>query len=273
MPDTPVTHQLDQDLAVRPLGEGRYAGALTDRWSVGGGVNGGFELALLGNAIRAHLPTKPDPLAVSAHFLSAGTDGPAEVSVEVRREGGRTATVAADLVQDGRTRLTALATYADLGSFGEGPTRSFGTEPELPPVEECLSTNDVSEDVLAFVPMLRSCEMRMAADMTGWLEGRSSGRGRFAAYYRLRDGREPDTLSLLQVVDALPPVTFDLDLPGWAPTVELTAYVRAKPAPGWLKVQHLTRHLEGGMFEEDCEVWDSTGRLVAQSRQLALTPK
>ena len=34
-----------------------------------------------------------------------------------------------------------------------------------------------------------------------------------------------------------------------------------------------TRNVAGGYFEEDCEVWDSTGRLVAQSRQLAGMPR
>jgi hypothetical protein len=68
-------------------------------------------------------------------------------------------------------------------------------------------------------------------------------------------------------------VTFDLGRMGWAPTMELTAHVRAVPAPGWLVVRHETRNLAGGMFEEDCEVWDSAGRLVAQSRQLARVPR
>jgi hypothetical protein len=108
---------------------------------------------------------------------------------------------------------------------------------------------------------------------TGWAVGRPSGAGMLQAWFRLKEGREPDPLSLLTVVDALPPVTFDLGMPGWAPTLELTAHVRAVPAPGWLKVRHATRNLAGGMFEEDCEVWDSAGRLVAQSRQLARAPR
>jgi hypothetical protein len=89
----------------------------------------------------------------------------------------------------------------------------------------------------------------------------------------MADGREPDPLSLLLAVDALPPVTFDLGLYGWTPTLELTAHVRARPAPGWLRVTHSTRNHAGGMLEEDAEVWDSAGRLVAQSRQLARAPR
>ena len=97
--------------------------------------------------------------------------------------------------------------------------------------------------------------------------------GAIAGWFRFADGREPDPLALLTVCDVLPPVTFDLGMPGWAPTLELTVHVRAHPAPGWLKVRHATRNLAGGMFEEDCEIWDSAGRLVAQSRQLALLPR
>ena len=85
--------------------------------------------------------------------------------------------------------------------------------------------------------------------------------------------REPDPLLLLLAVDALPPVTFDLGLLGWTPTLELTVHVRAVPAPGWLRVGASTRNVAGGFLEEDAEVWDSADRLVAQSRQLARAPR
>jgi hypothetical protein len=125
----------------------------------------------------------------------------------------------------------------------------------------------------AIAPMTERFEMLFHPDHIGWAVGQPSGRGAISAWFRLKGGREPDPISLLTVVDLLPPVTFDLGRPGWAPTLELTAHVRAVPAPGWLRVRHATRNVAGGMFEEDCEVWDSAGRLVAQSRQLARLPR
>ena len=55
-------------------------------------------------------------------------------------------------------------------------------------------------------------------------------------------------------------------------TVELTVHVRARPAPGWLACRVATRYVTSGYHEEDFEIWDSGGTLVAQSRQLALLP-
>lgn len=49
-----------------------------------------------------------------------------------------------------------------------------------------------------------------------------------------------------------------------------TPHLRAHPAPGWLACRAGTRHVANGFHEEDFEIWDSTGQLVAQSRQLAM---
>jgi hypothetical protein len=51
--------------------------------------------------------------------------------------------------------------------------------------------------------------------------------------------------------------------------VELTVQVRARPAPGPLQARLFSRHLTRGVIEEDGEYWDSTGQLVAISRQTA----
>ena len=79
-------------------------------------------------------------------------------------------------------------------------------------------------------------------------------------WVRFSDGRAADPLALLQVVDALPPASFDLGLPGWAPTVELTVYLRGLPAPGWLACVLTGQLWQGGWFDEEAEVWDSAGR-------------
>lgn len=265
-------HEFDAHIEVTPVGTGRYRAQLNGGWQVGGGLNGGYQLAVLGNAVRAALPGKPDPVTVSAYFLSPAVEGPAEVRVDVRREGGRFATVAADLVQDEQVRITTLATYGDLGALA-GEVRTTAEPLDLPALEDCVPNTAAPAELRRIAPLMDRFEMRFHPDHVGWTVGDPSGRGELAAWFRLNDGREPDPIALLLAVDALPPVTFDLGMPGWAPTLELTAHVRARPAPGWLQVRHLTRNLAGGMFEEDCEVWDSAGRLVAQSRQLALAPR
>jgi hypothetical protein len=54
------------------------------------------------------------------------------------------------------------------------------------------------------------------------------------------------------------------------PTLELSVYLRARPAAGPLRVRQRTRLIERpGMMDEVCDVWDSRGRLVAQGTQLA----
>lgn len=267
--------EFDRDTAVTPLGGGRYAVEVPAGWIVGGGINGGYQLAVAGRAIAAELAGKPDPISISAFYTSACSPGPAEVRVEIKRDGGRLAVAAAEIWQDEELRLTTLAQFGDIDAINAtawGDTYRFATEPELPPREVCISNHQAPEHLRRLIPFWERFEMRVHPDQAGWAMGHPNLKGEITAWFRLVD-RDPDPISLLQALDALPPTTFDFGMPGWAPTLELTCHVRRRPAPGWLKVMHRTRVLEGGLFEEDCEIWDETGHMVAQSRQLARQPR
>src|SRR6185436_5946367 len=109
------------------------------------------------------------------------------------------------------------------------------------------------------------------AAMPGWTNGKPSGDPSAVFWMRFRDGRPADTLSLAMLVDAAWPAVLEIGAAG-SVTVQLTVHVRARPAPGWLACRVSTRYVTKGYHEEDFEIWDTTGTLVAQSRQLAVLP-
>ena len=261
-----MTFEFDQDTAVSPAGPGAYNAEISPRWNVGDKPNGGYLLAIALRAAGAELPL-PHPFTATAHYLRAAQNGPALVDVEVVRAGRTHATAEARIIQNDVEIARVLTTFGDLAAL-DGPTNVSGSPPDLPPVEECMQGRAQlpSGDVVAIAERF---ETAIDPGTLGWVLGKPTGVARVAAWMRLIDGREPDPLSLTMVVDALPPPVFDLGAAGWVPTIELTAHVRALPAPGWLREVATTRFLQGGYLEEDAEVWDSEGTLVAQSRQLA----
>jgi acyl-coenzyme A thioesterase PaaI-like protein len=146
-----------------------------------------------------------------------------------------------------------------------------GAPPVLPPIEECVSLGPwpgaVGPD--GATGYAGQVELRLDPATTGWRRGEPAGVPEMRGYFRLREDRDPDAYLLALAVDGLPPVVFGLGASGWAPTVELTWHMRAVPVPGVLRVAARCRHVSGGWFDEEAEVWDAAGRLVAQSRQIA----
>ena len=265
--------------AARPAGAGRYQVQPDVRFAmvVPGGaapaaVNGGVMVATV---LRAVLDTSPHPypVATSAHFLRVPRLEPAEVEVTWLREGGTAATARAALVQHGQPVLDVTVTTGNLPAdpAANGQLSWTGEPPHLPPIEECVDLGPwrgtVGPDGTAGYAAQVSTRLDPAT--TGWRQGQPSGLPEMRGYFALRDGREPDAYLLALAVDALPPVVFGLGAAGWAPTVELTWYMRAVPAGGPLRIAARCRHVSGGWFDEESEVWDAAGRLVAQSRQIA----
>ena len=260
-------YAFDTDARATPIGAGEFSAVLTDRWSaIGGRPNGGYVLGACLQALRQTLPL-PDPLAVSAFFLRPAAPGPATIRTEVAREGRRTATGEARLAQDGREVVRAIATFTDLAET-EGRTLLLAEPPALPPPDDAIDL--LSGQAMPALTITERVEYRVAK-MPGWTQGMPSGDPTSVFWMRFRDGRPADTLSLAMLVDAAWPAVLDIGAAG-SLTVELTVHVRARPAPGWLACRAFTRYVTAGYHEEDFEIWDSTGALVAQSRQLALLP-
>jgi acyl-CoA thioesterase len=264
---TMTEHLFDADTAVRAVGERVYEAELTDRWTaLGGTPNGGYMLAVALRALQADMPL-PDPLVTSAHFLRPGLVGPAEVRTEVVRAGRRVAAGQAHLIQDGKEIVRLLATFGDLEQ-ADGRTLVLDEAPDLPPPDD---TPDVLDGKgMPGVSITEQLEYR-APEIPGWVRGEPSGTPQLEFWMRFRDGRAPDPLALAALVDGAAPAVLDIGAPGSA-TIELTVHVRARPKPGWLACRTSTRHVIGGYHEEDFEIWDSAGRLVAQSRQFAVLP-
>ena len=267
---TSARYEYDVDTAVEDLGDNRFRARLSSGYSIGAYPNGGYLLGIFVSAM-GRTTSLPDPLAVSAHHVSASQHlRPADVEVDVVRAGRSYATLAARMHQDGVERVRVLATYGDLGA-GDGATVELGTPPDLPPPDACLGRDALTPPPNALDAEIRNrFDVRFHPDTLGWRRpGGRTGRGEVGGWVRFADGREPDSQSLVLVADAMPPAVFDLAPGGWVPTLEFTVYIRARPRSGWLRAWFRTRHLRNGLLEEDGEVWDSGGVLVAQSRQLA----
>lgn len=264
---TPAEHAFDADTRVEAVADHTFAATITERWGVlGGRPNGGYLLGICLQALARVMPA-PDPLVVSAFYLRPTSPGKALVRTEVARNGRRIATGAATLLQDGQEAVRVTAAFADLARAA-GRTAVLTEKPDLPPPNEARDL--LAGGAIPGLTITERVEYRVG-EMPGWALGRPAGRARMEFWMRFRDGRDADPLSLPMLVDAAAPMVLDLGEIG-SSTIELTVHVRGRPAPGWLACRVTTRFVVDGYHEEDFEIWDSAGRLVAQSRQLALLP-
>ena len=260
-----MAYEFDRDTHVERVGTGTYQARLTDRWNaLGARPNGGYVLGACMRALGDALAV-PDPLAVSAFFLRPAAPGPASITTEVVRTGRRVSTGEVRLLQDEKEVLRAIASFTDLAR-PTGRTALLAPAPDLPGVEDAIDL--LGGRSIPEVTIVDRYDYRVAA-IPGWVQGTPTGDASMQFWLRFRDERPVDTLALVSMVDAAWPAVLELGEAG-SSTVELSVHVRARPRPGWLACRVKTRYVIGGYHEEDFEIWDGEGNLVAQSRQLAL---
>ena len=259
-----------------------FEGVLNEHWTIGEKVHGGAMLALMAKGAREALDIDGvQPIAVSGSFLWAPDPGALQVVCTVRKRGRRINIVDVELVQRPRTgderaratRRTAVRAVITLAEpehhaaplLSVNPVIPLMT-PEPPPGLEPIGPGHPMADI---VHLAHGCDIRPSLTT---MQPRSDGGPPVIEYWvRPRQGA-PDVLFALLCGDVSAPVTFGVNRFGWAPTVQLTAYLRGLPADGWLRVIATTMQIGQDWFDEDHVVVDCEGRIIVQSRQLALVP-
>jgi hypothetical protein len=248
-------------------GPNRFDADVNPEWTIAGKPNGGYLLALLGRAAVA-VGGHAHVIAASAHYLHAPIPGPVVIEAELLRGGRSASQVRARLSQDGEACVEALLTTSRLDA-GVAPYWERGL-PQISHIayQECVRLVPRTPDGSS-VAIMEQVEVRLEPDSSAFTTGHPRGQGELRGWLTLPDDEAFDPTSLLFAVDAFPPATFDIEYSGWVPTLELTAYVRALPAPGSVRVLQRAQLVDAHRVDEACYIWDRTGRLVAQSSQLA----
>ena len=279
-----------------------FDGELNEHWTIGPKVHGGAMLALCANAARTALGAGGqersdggswsggqersdgqgvEPIAVSGSFLWAPDPGPVRVVTTIRKRGRRVSVVDVELNQGDRTgdersreeRRTAVRATITLAEpehdapplLSVNPVVPLMT-PDPPPGLEPIGPGHPMADV---VHLAHGCDIRPSLTT---MEPRADGGPPVIEYWVRPKDASPDVLFALLCGDLSAPVTLGVNRSGWAPTVQLTAYLRGVPADGWLRVMCTTMQIGQEWFDEDHVVVDCEGRIVVQSRQLALVP-
>jgi acyl-CoA thioesterase len=258
---------LDDDTALRALGDGRYGGAIDERWWTPRGPLGGYVMALMMRAILLAVDDDArQPRSLTVSFMRPPRAGPFEVHPLVERAGRSLTTASVRLEQDGKPLALGLATLSIPWS---GPLFDEAPMPAVePPAERQIAPEPPPGAPQPPFRELLSMQPRFGAPPFSGADRSIAG-----GWLGLQEERPIDALSVLILADAWYPTPWPrLKALAPAPTVEMSVYFRATlPLPDSLLLGHFASGLtRDGFFDESGELWAPDGTLVAQSRQLGL---
>jgi acyl-coenzyme A thioesterase PaaI-like protein len=269
-------------MTLREIDAGVYEAELNKHWTIGPKVHGGAMLALCANAARTvcggrsgGLEPVLQPVAVSASFLWAPDPGVMQLVTSIRKRGRRISVVDVELVQGSRTAVHAVVNLGEPEHFPPGgqaaPLLSANPVVDLmaPEPPDDIAPIGPGHPLAGLVHLGEGCDVR---PVLSTMAPGTDGRPPVIQMWARPRGVAPDALFALMCGDLSAPVTFAVERTGWAPTVQLTAFLRSLPADGWLRIIATCTEIGHDWFDEDHIVVDSLGRIVVQARQLAMVP-
>ena len=264
--------QFQSALKLDQVSENIFSFTPDSRYFVGNTPHGGYLLALMNKALSSVL-THPNSINSNVYFLDRTEPKPAELHVEVIRTSRGSSMGQVRLMQNGK--LTCL--FSALCSDFQYMKGHSGLETPLPEIMNSVPENQFKvmnyENFKAgsTPSFIQQLEMSVHPDHAWWDRDISMdvAEARCSAFLELKGGAA-DTFVLSYLADILPPVVQNkYGSLGWVPTLTLTCNIRQLPKTNRLFIDGLAKDISNGYFEQDCNIWDMDGNLVATSRQLA----
>lgn len=242
------------------------------KYFVGNTPHGGYLLALMNKAMTEVLP-HPSAINSNIYYLDRTEPEPAELHVEVVRRSKGSSMGQVKLIQN--NKITCL--YSSICSDFHYMKGHSGLETPMPEIINSVQQDDFKvmnyeNFKLGSTPsFIQQLNMSVHPDHAWWDREISTdaAEARCSAYLELQGG-VADTFVLSYLADILPPVVQNKYGPlGWVPTLTLTCNIRQLPKTNLLFIDGIAKDISNGYFEQDCNIWDMSGNLVATSRQLA----
>ena len=246
--------------------EGDWTSNIPDGWDFMGVPNGGLVSSVMATALVA-ATERPDPITSTTHFLRPARPGPVAIETEIIRKGRSLTTARAELTQNDTLVAHMVASLGDLTDTGEVIV-DLDLRP-LPPPEECVGAEEAP--AFEFPPIAQRMNIRLHPDQVGFATGHPSGEAVVSGWVDIPFTSSTALMPL--VSDALPPSLFNSgEYLGPLPTIELTVHTHARPSRGPVAARFRTDHAGPRYVEEDGWTSDSSGKLIAVSRQIAILP-
>lgn len=247
------------------IGQDVFVAEVSERWNVLRGPNGGYLAALLLATMQRRLgDAARRPRVLSLQYPKVPSAGPVEIHTQLTRSGRSMSWLSAELWQNDELCVAARAAFS-----AQWPSIEYNlVQPPVLPAD--AQTAPTLEGLPPFALHYHYRSL-FATPMA------SQGHDAVGGYIRLREPEPYSAPLMAALADAWFPSTFAHDRrPSMAATLDLTVHFRdyealeqLEPSAEILSVFR-SRLATEGFFEEDGELWSPSGKLLVQSRQLAI---
>ena len=238
---------------------------------VGNTPHGGYLMALMHNALTSILPHST-AISSSVQYLDRIDAKTFELEVETFKTSRGSSSGIVKLKQDDKICTTFTGTCSDFQFM-------IGYDGLQKPLPNIFNENDKKDYIKmnydkiskGFTPaFIQQLECLIHPDHAWWNRDSNdkNNEARCSAFLEMQGGI-PDQFCLSFYSDILPPVVSNKYGPlGLIPTITLTTHIRQLPSTSELYADFKATDINKGYFEQDCNIWDLNGNLVASSRQL-----